>query len=82
MAESRAGIKPGTPTTTATEGADGGGVPAEHDVIVDAVRDGMRLDMTVAALVPGVSRSAAQRLIELGEVRVDGRKRQIGRAHV
>jgi 23S rRNA pseudouridine1911/1915/1917 synthase len=34
--------------------------------------------MCIAARVPGVSRSAAQRLIEAGEVTVDGRKRPQG----
>jgi len=47
-------------------------------VTVDEVRNGDRLDVTVAALVDGVSRSAAQRLIKAGLVHVDGRKRPQG----
>jgi 23S rRNA pseudouridine1911/1915/1917 synthase len=45
---------------------------------VDPARGGGRLDVTVAAMAPGVSRSAAQRLIEVGLVLVDGRRRPQG----
>lgn len=55
-----------------------GGSGTEHRVIVDPERDGARLDVAVAALVPGVTRSAAQRLVEQGLVRVGGRLRPQG----
>ena len=45
---------------------------------VNAAHHGARLDMTIAALCPPVTRSAAQRLIEADCVRVDGRKRPQG----
>jgi 23S rRNA pseudouridine1911/1915/1917 synthase len=55
------------------------GTPARTErVVVDAARRGGRLDVALAALVPGVSRSAAQRLVEGGLVRVDGRRRPQG----
>ena len=56
------GVRPGA--TTRFE------VPADHA--------GDRLDVVTAALVPGVSRSSAQRLIEAGLVLVDGRRRPQG----
>ncbi len=78
MSESHDGRN--NPAPDATEGAPipGGGEATEHTVTVDPLHDDARLDMAVAALIPGVSRSAAQRLIELGEVRVNGRKRPQG----
>jgi 23S rRNA pseudouridine1911/1915/1917 synthase len=71
---------PGSNNGHEDEAADAGGEepPVQHRVPVDEARDGMRLDMAVAALVPGVSRSAAQRLIEQVRVRVDGRRRPQG----
>lgn len=45
---------------------------------MDDAHAGWRLDMCVAALVPAVSRSAAQRLIDAGEVLLDGRRRPQG----
>ncbi|HOI09318.1 MAG TPA: RluA family pseudouridine synthase, partial [Myxococcota bacterium] len=65
---------------TATDGTVQPSPPPEatHRVVVDEAHDGWRLDMCVAALVPGVSRSAAQRLIEGGRVTVAGRRRPQG----
>ena len=78
MSESNDGSNNPAPEQTAAVPAEGGGDATDHAVTVDQIHDGSRLDMAVAALVPGVSRSAAQRLIELGEVRVNGRKRPQG----
>ena len=49
-----------------------------HWIEVDAAQAGERLDVLIAARLPFLSRSAAQRLIEQGQVRVDGRKRPRG----
>jgi 23S rRNA pseudouridine1911/1915/1917 synthase len=49
-----------------------------HSFVADGAHAGARLDVLVAALVPGVSRSAAQRLIDAGHVTVDGRRRPQG----
>ena len=48
------------------------------EVVVDAAHGGARLDVAIAGQAPGISRSVAQRLIEAGAVRVDGRKRPQG----
>ena len=78
MANSPEGSNLPAPELTAASPDSPGGLPTTHQVEIDPTRDGMRLDMAIAALVPGVSRSAAQRLVELGEVRLDGRRRPQG----
>ena len=52
--------------------------PTIHTVSVGDDLGGDRLDVVVAALVPGVSRSAAQRLIKAGHVLVGDRRRPQG----
>jgi len=48
------------------------------ELTVDEAHKGERLDVTLAALMPGLSRSKAQRLIEAGLVTVDNRQRPQG----
>ena len=50
----------------------------EEQYLIGEAHDGWRLDMCVAALVPSISRSTAQKLIEADRVLVDGRKRARG----
>jgi 23S rRNA pseudouridine1911/1915/1917 synthase len=61
---------------------NGTGSSGEEDRVraftVEEADAGNRLDVLIAARVPGVSRSAAQRLVDGGHVRVDGRKRPQG----
>jgi len=52
--------------------------PVTHEVAVGEDQEGERLDVLVAAGVPGVSRSAAQRLIKADNVRVNHRRRPQG----
>ena len=52
--------------------------PVTHEVAVGEDQEGERLDVRVAAGVPGVSRSAAQRLIKADNVRVNHRRRPQG----
>jgi len=52
--------------------------PSVHRIEVDAAQAGERLDVLIAARLPFLSRSAAQRLIEAQQVLVDGRKRPRG----
>ncbi|HEY0194888.1 MAG TPA: RluA family pseudouridine synthase, partial [Kofleriaceae bacterium] len=47
--------------------------PAEHRIVVKAARSGERLDAVIAAVVEGLSRAAAQRLIEEGQVQLNRR---------
>ncbi|HOU54617.1 MAG TPA: RluA family pseudouridine synthase [Myxococcota bacterium] len=52
--------------------------PSVHRIEVEATQAGERLDVLIAARLPFLSRSAAQRLIEQQRVLVDGRRRPRG----
>ncbi len=49
------------------------GVPARRRLTVAPDEEGQRLDVYLARVLPGVSRSQAQRLIRQGDVTIDGR---------
>jgi 23S rRNA pseudouridine1911/1915/1917 synthase len=48
-------------------------------IVADAATSGQRLDRFVCAQIPSLGRAAARRLIEAGEIRVNGRRAAPGR---
>lgn len=78
MDETSTGLEPGhlSPPETPQDGIE----PPEEviDLHVDPEREGTRLDVLLAAVVPALTRSSAQRLIEQNRVVVDGRPRPRG----
>jgi 23S rRNA pseudouridine1911/1915/1917 synthase len=52
--------------------------PAAHQVVVPEALHGVRLDKAVVVLVPELSRARVKRAIELGAVRVNGRRMRKG----
>jgi 23S rRNA pseudouridine1911/1915/1917 synthase len=69
-----AGIPPGE-EKAATEGSAGQSI---RELIVPDTLDGARLDKAIAQLVPELSRARVKRAIELGAVRVNGRRQPKG----
>ena len=62
---------------TGGEGPDGTAPSSAHDLrelVVPGSLDGVRLDKAIAQLVPELSRARVKRAIELGAVRVNGRR--------
>jgi 23S rRNA pseudouridine1911/1915/1917 synthase len=64
------------PTGAAAPAGQGGPAAAQaaREVVVPEALDGVRLDKALAQLVPELSRARVKRAIELGAVRVNGRR--------
>jgi 23S rRNA pseudouridine1911/1915/1917 synthase len=68
----------GTPPGAAKAPEDGSAAGSIRELVVPDTLDGARLDKAIAQLVPELSRARVKRAIELGAVRVNGRRQPKG----
>src|SRR5580692_7784114 len=67
-----------SPAWSSTPSASGAPGPSVRELVVPESLDGMRLDKAITELLPELSRARVKRAIQLGAVRVNGRRQPKG----